>query len=417
MTDVVITGFGAITPLGDDAPTTWANLLAGKNGINTIDSDWVEEMPVKFAGQICAEVDDHFSRPEARRLDRTAKLAIIAATEAWGDAGFLLGEENQVDSNRLAVSIGTGIGGLSSLLTSWDTQQEKGIRRVSPFSIPMLMANASAAHVGMMVGAKAGVHTPVSACASGNEAIAQGLDIIRTGRADVVVVGGSEAVVHPFTIAGFSQMQALSKRNDDPAHASRPWDVSRDGFVLGEGAAVMVLESLAHAKARGAKIYGCLAGAGISADSFDIVKPDPSGDGQAIAISKAIVDAKLSTTDICHVNAHATSTPAGDTTEAVSIGRALGQSAGDVVVTGTKSMTGHLLGAAGALETFATVMALKDRVVPPTINIEQLEDGLPVQIAQSATKLGSGDLAAINNSFGFGGHNVSILVTNQHTNR
>ncbi len=414
MTETVITGFGAITPIGDDAPTTWKNLVAGKNGISTIEAEWAQELPVTFAGQVLTDVDEHFSRVESRRLDRNSKFALLAAAEAWQDAGFNLDGDTDLDPERVAVSVGTGIGGLISLLDSWDLQKDKGARRVSPFTIPQLMANASAAQVGLRINAKAGVHTPVSACASGNEAVAQGLGLIRLGRADVVVVGGAEALIHPFTLAGFAQMQAVSKRNDDPAHASRPWDVDRDGFVLGEGAALMVLESLEHAKARGAKIYGTLAGAGISADSYDIVKPEPTGHGQAAAVKKALKDAGLTPEDIYHVNAHATSTPAGDTTEAVSIRAALGDATDQVVVNGTKSMTGHLLGAAGALETFAAVMALKNRIVPPTINIENEEEGLGINIAKVPTELPEGDLAAVNNSFGFGGHNVSIVVTNQN---
>jgi 3-oxoacyl-[acyl-carrier-protein] synthase II len=257
------------------------------------------------------------------------------------------------------------------------------------------------------------VHTPVSACASSNEAISLALDQLRLGRADIAVVGGTEATIHPLPIAAFGQMQALSRRNDEPERASRPWDKGRDGFVMGEGSAIMVLETLEHARARGAKIYGTIAGSGISADSHDIVQPDPTGEGQSGAMIKALVDAKLTPADIVHVNAHGTSTPQGDVTEAGSIRTALGADTDHVVVTSTKSMTGHLLGGAGALETIATLLALRDRMVPPTINLEDPEPDLGIDIAANVARpLQGGDLAAINNSFGFGGHNVAIAVTN-----
>ncbi|MDQ7991261.1 MAG: beta-ketoacyl-[acyl-carrier-protein] synthase family protein, partial [Propionicimonas sp.] len=307
--------------------------------------------------------------------------------------------------------------GLHSLLNNWDAQRDKGARRVSPFTIPMLMANAPAANVGLAVHARAGVHAPVSACASSNEAISQAVDQLRLGRADVFVAGGTEATIHALPMAAFAQMQALSRRNDEPARASRPWDRGRDGFVLGEGAAILVLETLEHARARGARIYGTIAGAGITADDHDIVQPDPSGAGQSGAMLKALADSGLSAGDIVHVNAHGTSTPQGDVTEAGSIRTALGADVDHVVVTSTKSMTGHLLGGAGALETIASVMALKERVVPPTINLEDPEPDLGIDIATSPRPLPEGDLAAINNSFGFGGHNVAVALTNANVTR
>lgn len=411
---VVITGLGATTPLGGDAVSTWEGLLAGRSGIHTIEADWAAELPTKFAAQVVVEPTEVVPRVEARRMDRSSQLAVHAGLQAWEDAGYKLGEDNTLDRERLAVSIGTGIGGLHTLLESWDTMKERGVRRVSPYTIPMLMANAPASQVGLRIGAKAGVHTPISACASSNEAIAQGLDIVRHGRADVCVVGGTEGVVHPLPIAAFGQMQALSRRNDSPEQASRPWDVDRDGFVLGEGAVVLVLETLEHAQARGARIYGTLVGAGISADSHDIVQPDPTGHGQASAMRRALADAGLSASDIDHVNAHATSTPQGDITEAGSIRAALGDD-NRAIVTGTKSMTGHLLGAAGALESMATILALRHRIVPPTINLDNMEPDLGIDIAANKPReLGSGDLAALNNSFGFGGPNVAIAFTNQN---
>ncbi|WP_277033122.1 beta-ketoacyl-ACP synthase II [Propionimicrobium lymphophilum] len=413
---IVITGFGALTPIGDDAESTWTNMLAGRSGVHLLEYDWAEELSVRIAGEVTTDLSPWISRVEARRLDRVSQLAIAAASQAWEDSG--LAENNPYEKDRTGVCVGTGIGGLTTTLEQWDVMHSKGIRRVSPFTVPGLMANAPAAHIGLMIGARAGVHTAVSACASGNEAISQGIDMLRLDRADLVLVGGTEAVINPLPIVSFSQMQALSKRNDSPETASRPWDVDRDGFVLGEGATIMVLERLESAQARGAKIYGTLAGYGISADSHDLVQPDPSGYGQELAMKRALADANLHPSEIKHVNAHGTSTPQGDTTEAKSISSALGDAAKDVLVTSTKSMTGHLLGAAGALETFATVMALHDRVVPPTINIENLEPDLPVQIVANEKKRlpAEGKLAALNNSFGFGGHNVAIAVTNENVN-
>ena len=373
---------------------------------------------IVIAGHVAHEPSEKIDRVKARRLDRNTQLALIAAEEAWLDAGLGLGDGNEIDPERLAVCLGTGIGGLHTLLGNWDVYKDKGPRRVSPFTIPMLMANASAANVGLLVNAAAAVHAPVSACASSNEALSLAVDQIRLGRADIIVAGGTEATIHPLPIGAFAQMQALSKRNDDPQTASRPWDKGRDGFVLSEGSAVLVLESLEHARARGAKIYGTLAGAGISDDNHDIVQPEPSGHGQAQAMIKALRESGLAPADIRHVNAHGTSTPQGDVTEAHSIRLALGAATDQVVVTSTKSMTGHLLGAAGALETLATVLALRDRVVPPTINLVDPEEGLDLDIAANATRtLPAGDLAALNNSFGFGGSNVAVAVTNANANR
>ena len=412
-TPVVVTGIGATTPLGGDAPSTWEALLAGKSGIRRIDAEWAEDLPVKIAAQVAIDPSEVLDRVEARRLDRSAQLGVIAAMEAWRDAGYGLKEDNPVDRERLGVAIATGIGGLQTLLVNWDIQKDKGARRVSPLAIPMLMANATAANVSLRLGAQAGVHTPVSACASSNESIALGLDMIRLGRADVVVVGGTEGVIHPLPIACFAQMQAMSRRNDEPERASRPWDVDRDGFVLAEGAAMFVIETLEHAQARGARIYGELAGAGITADAHDMVQPNPTGYTQALAMTRALREAGLDPADIVHVNAHATSTPQGDITEASSIRQALGEDT-EAIVNGTKSMTGHLLGGAGALESLATLLALRHRKVPPTINLDNCEPDLGIDIATKVRDLPSGDLAGINNSFGFGGHNVAVALTNAY---
>jgi 3-oxoacyl-[acyl-carrier-protein] synthase II len=406
---VVVTGLGATSPVGGDVPSTWQALLDGTSGVARLEHEWAAQLGAQIAAEVAVEPTEVLDRVKARRMDRSGQFALVAALEAWADAGYALpgADGDAVDPERLAVAMASGIGGVTTLLNNYDALKEKGPRRVSPLAIPMLMPNGPAAGVGLAIGAKAGVHTPVSACASGNESIALGIDMIRLGRADVVVVGGTEAAVHALPMAAFGQMMALSKRNDEPERASRPWDKGRDGFVLGEGAAVLVLESEEHAKARGAKIYAEAAGAGITADSHDIAQPDPAGLGATRAMKLALRESGLEASDIVHVNAHATSTPQGDVAEAGAIRHALGDAVDRVVVTSTKSMTGHLLGAAGALESVATVLALQNRVVPPTINLEDPED-LGLDIADKPRELGEGDLAALNNSFGFGGHNVAI---------
>src|SRR6478672_9045659 len=404
-TRVVVTGLGTTSPVGGDVPSTWAALLAGQSGVRPLKHDWAEQLSTQIAAEVAVDPTDVLERVKARRLDRSGQLALVAALEAWADSGL---DEAAVDPERLGVAIASGIGGVQTLLTNYDALKEKGPRRVSPLAIPMLMPNSPAANIGLAIGAKAGVHTPVSACASGNEAIALGIDMIRLGRADIVVVGGTEAAVHPLPMAAFGQMMALSKRNDEPERASRPWDKGRDGFVLGEGAAVLVLESEEHAQARGAKVYAEAAGAGITADSHDIAQPDPAGLGATRAMKIALREAGLEPSDIAHINAHATSTPQGDMAEALAIKNALGDKAAEgLVLTSTKSMTGHLLGAAGALESLAVVLALRDRVVPPTINHEDPEY-IELNVAAEKRTLPEGDLAALNNSFGFGGHNVAI---------
>ena len=387
-------------------PTTWAALLAGQSGVRPIKHGWAEQLGTQIAGEVAVDPTDALERVKARRLDRSGQLAMVAALEAWADCG-LADAESGVEPERLGVAMASGIGGVQTLLSNYDALKEKGPRRVSPLAIPMLMPNSPAANIGLAIGAKAGVHTPVSACASGNEAIALGIDMIRLGRADVVVVGGTEAAIHALPMAAFGQMMALSKRNDEPEKASRPWDKGRDGFVLGEGSAALVLESEEHAKARGAKVYAEAAGAGVTADSHDIAQPDPAGIGATRAMKMALVEAGLDASEIVHINAHATSTPQGDMAEAGAIRNALGAAADNVIVTSTKSMTGHLLGAAGALESLATVLAMYHRVVPPTINLDDPEDA-KLDIATEQRALPDGTIAALNNSFGFGGHNVAI---------
>ena len=403
---VVVTGLGATSPVGGDVATTWAAMLAGTSGVARLTEDWAGQLAVQIAARVAVEPLEVLDRVKARRLDRSGQFALIAGLEAWADSG--LADSSDVDSERVAVAMASGIGGVTTLLANYDALLEKGPRRVSPLAIPMLMPNGPAANVGLAIGAKAGVHTPVSACASGNEAIAMGIDLIRLGRADVVVCGGTEAAIHPLPMAAFGQMMALSKRNDDPTAASRPWDKGRDGFVLGEGGAALVLESAEHAAARGARVYAEAAGAGITADSHDIAQPDPSGLGATRAIRIALRSAEAEPSEIAHINAHATSTPQGDVAEALAIRTALGAAAENAIVTSTKSMTGHLLGAAGALESVATILALRDRTVPATINLEDPED-VGLDLASSVRTLPDGQIAALNNSFGFGGHNVALV--------
>jgi 3-oxoacyl-[acyl-carrier-protein] synthase II len=382
-------------------------LIAGRSGVDVLKHDWAADLGTQIGAEVAVEPGDVLDRVKARRMDRSGQLAMVAALEAWADAGFTVGESTGFEPERFAVALASGIGGVTTLLNNYDALLEKGPRRVSPLAIPMLMPNGPAAAIGLALGAKAGVHTPVSACASGNEAIALGIDLIRLGRADVVVVGGTEAAVHVLPMAAFGQMMALSKRNDDPAAASRPWDKGRDGFVMGEGAAVLVLESEEHATKRGAKVYAEAAGAGITSDAHDIAQPDPAGLGATRAMKISLREAGLTADQIVHINAHATSTPQGDVAEAQAIRQALGDAAGGVVVTSTKSMTGHLLGAAGALESVAVVLSLHHRLVPPTINLDDPED-IGLDIATSPRDLPAGEIAALNNSFGFGGHNVAI---------
>jgi 3-oxoacyl-[acyl-carrier-protein] synthase II len=374
--------------------------------VNSLKHEWADALSTQIAAEVAVDPTDVLERVKARRLDRSGQLALVAALEAWADSG-LADEDAGVDRERLGVAMASGIGGVQTLLSNYDALNEKGPRRVSPLAIPMLMPNSPAANIGLAIGARAGVHTPVSACASGNEAIALGIDMIRLDRADVVVVGGTEAAIHPLPMAAFGQMMALSKRNDDPERASRPWDKGRDGFVLGEGAAVLVLESAEHAERRGAKVYAEAAGAGVTADSHDIAQPDPAGLGATRAMKIALREAGVEPREIVHINAHATSTPLGDLAEAGAIKNALGDAAQNVVLTSTKSMTGHLLGAAGALESLATVLALHHRVVPPTINLDDPED-VGLDIATEKRTLAEGPAVALNNSFGFGGHNVAI---------
>ena len=406
---VVVTGLGATTPLGGDAASTWAAMLAGRSGVRRLTEPWAEQLPVRIAAPAVADPAEIVGRVQARRMDRCEQFALVASREAWADAG-----KPEMDPERLGVSVTTGIGGIGSTLAAYDILNSKGWQRISPYTVPMLMPNGSAGWISMELNAHAGAHSLVSACASGAEAIGYGIDMIRSGRADVVMAGGTEAAILPLNIGAFAVMRAMSTRNDDPERASRPFDKGRDGFVLGEGAGMLVLESLSHARQRGARIYAVAAGAGYSSDAFHIAHPAPDGAGVAAAIGRALADARVNPEQVVHVNAHATSTPEGDPLEAQALVKALGSAADGVIVSSTKSMTGHLLGGAGAIESVAAIFALRDQVAPPTINLDDLDDDVPVEVAtepRPLTKRDAEPMAVVNNAFGFGGHNVSLVFT------
>ncbi|MEU0990821.1 beta-ketoacyl-ACP synthase II [Streptomyces sp. NPDC005953] len=408
---VVVTGIGATTPLGGDSASTWEGLLAGRSGAKLLDDERFAELPVKIAALAAVDPLDVLPRPLARKLDRSAQFALIAAREAWADAGFTApaGEDEQVEPTRLGAVVASGIGGVTTLLDQYDVLKEKGPRRVSPHTVPMLMPNGPSANVGLEVNAQAGVHSLVSACASGAEAIGYAFEMIRNGRADVVITGGTEAAIHPLPVAAFANMMAMSKNNEEPEKASRPYDKGRDGFVLGEGAGVIVLESAEHAARRGARVYCEVLGQGLSADSHHIAQPEPEGRGIAAAMRNLLESSDLKPEEIVHLNAHATSTPLGDVAEVKALRQVLGDDLDHVAVSATKSMTGHLLGGAGGIETVATVLALYHRIAPPTINVDELDEQVEADIVRGEPRaLPEGTIAAINNSFGFGGHNVVL---------
>ncbi|RXZ49650.1 beta-ketoacyl-[acyl-carrier-protein] synthase family protein [Agromyces binzhouensis] len=400
---IVITGIGATTPIGGTARDSWKALLAGESGARTLEQEWVEkyDLPVTFAASAKVQPADVLERHELKRLDPSSQFALIAGREAWADAGA-----PEVAPERLAIDWATGIGGVWTLLDAWDTLRDRGPRRVLPMTVPMLMPNGPGAAVGMDLHARAGIRTVVSACASSTESLVNAWEHLQDGVADVVIAGGSEAAIHPVTIASFSSMQALSRRNDDPAIASRPYDLGRDGFVMGEGAAALVLETEEHAKARGARIYAELLGGAITSDAYHITAPDPEGSAAARAMKAAIAGAGASLSDVRHVNAHATSTPVGDIAEYNALRRVFGDGLDDIAVTATKASTGHLLGGAGAIESIFTVLALHERTAPPTINLDDQDPEIPLDVVTTPRPLGEGDLIAISNSFGFGGHNA-----------
>jgi len=404
---VVVTGLGALTPIGKNVSETWTNALAGKSGIVKINQPWSEGLAAQIAGLVTVDPFEVLDRVSARRMDRSTQLGVIAVKEAWADAG-----SPDINKERLGVFFGTGIGGLSTVLEQYDILNSRGPDRVNPMTVPMIMPNSAAAMVGLEVGARAGVHSPVSACATSAEAIAGALEMIRNNRADIVVAGGTEACVNRLAIAAFASMRALSTRNEEPELASRPYDINRDGFVMGEGAGALILEEEQHAIKRGAKIYGVVSGAGMSSDGYHIAAPEPEGAGAARAMKFALIDANAKATDVVHINAHATSTPVGDIAEYKAMRSALGGALDNVVVTATKSMTGHLLGGAGAVESVFTILGLKEGLIPPTLNLDDQDEEIKVNVAKNKPfKLSSGENFALNNSFGFGGHNVCIAFS------
>ncbi|MDJ0348300.1 beta-ketoacyl-[acyl-carrier-protein] synthase family protein [Cryobacterium sp. PH29-G1] len=402
---IVITGIGATTPLGGTAVDTWTALLAGESGATTLEQSWVAEtaIPVTFAAQARVKTVDVLQRFEVKRLDPSSQFALIAGREAWADAGA-----PEVEPERLAVDWATGIGGVWTLLDAWDTLRERGPRRVLPMTVPMLMPNGPGAAIGMDLHARAGITTVVSACASSTEALVNAYNRLQAGLADVVIAGGSEAAIHPLPIASFAAMHALSTRNDDPATASRPYDVTRDGFVLGEGAAALVIETEEHAKARGAHIYAELLGGVVNSDAYHVTAPDPEGSAAARAMVSTIENAGAALSDVSHINAHATSTPVGDIAEYNALRRVFGALLDGIPVSATKASTGHLLGGAGALEAFFTVKALAERTAPPTINLTSQDPEIPLDVVTTPRALPSGNLLALSNSFGFGGHNAVV---------
>ncbi len=402
---IVVTGIGATSPLGGTAADSWKNLLAGESGATTLEQEWVAqlELPVTFAAQARVPAADALERIETKRLDPGSQFALIAAREAWADAGA-----PEVVPERFGVDWATGIGGVWTLLDAWDTLRERGPRRVLPMTVPMLMPNGPAAAIEMALGARAGARTVVSACASSTESIVNAYDHLQAGYADIIIAGGSEAAIHPLPIASFAAMQALSKRNDDPATASRPYDLTRDGFVLGEGGAAIVLETEEHALARGAKIYAELLGGAVTSDAYHITAPDPEGSAAARAMIATVANAGYSLDDVAHINAHATSTPVGDIAEYKAMLHVFGDRLHEIPVSATKASTGHLLGGAGGIEAIFTVMALHDRVAPPTINVSEQDPEIPLDVVRSPRELPAGDLLAISNSFGFGGHNAVV---------
>lgn len=409
--EVVVTGLGATTPLGGNVASTWEAMLSGRSGIKRIDGEeheWVtrHELPVKIAAPLAVSPTEVLPRVKARRLDRCEQVALVAAKEAWDHAG--LGEPgSQVDPERLAVVIGTGIGGAVTLLDQDDLLETGGLRKVSPLTVPMLMPNGPAAWVGIEYGAQGAVHAPVSACASGAEALAWALRLLRANEVDVVIAGGAEACITGITVAGFVQARTLSLRNDEPERASRPFDVDRDGFVLGEGSGIMILERAEFAAARGATVHGRLAGAGITADAHHITGPEPEGRGQSRAIAAAVRSAGLDPSDIGHVNCHATSTVAGDVGETRAIRKALGD---HPVLTAPKSQLGHMVGAAGAVESIITLLSIKEGIIPATLNLEKLDPGVELDVVVGEPR--KVDLqAAVCDSFGFGGHNAAVAFT------
>ncbi|TLS46127.1 beta-ketoacyl-[acyl-carrier-protein] synthase family protein [Streptomyces montanus] len=399
---VVVTGMGALTPLGATVKDTWAAVMNGESGITKLDTDWAADLPVKIAGILPTDPADVIGRVAARRLDRSQQIAVAASRAAWADAGA-----PPVEPERLAAVIGSGVGGAQTLLDQHDLLHTDGRSKVSPYTVPRLMPNGAAGAVSILMGARAGAHAPTSACASGAEALVWGSLLIAQGMADVVIAGGTDACIAPISVTAFDRIRALSRLNDEPERASRPFDQDRDGFVMAEGAGVVVLEREDHARARGARIHAVLAGSGVTADATSPTNPDI--DGQVRAIHQALANADLRPRDIEHVNAHATGTPLGDCVEAQALARAIGT---HPAITATKSYTGHLLGAAGAVEAIMTILAMQQGIVPRIRNLNHVDDRIDLDLVQEAHRATTPH-AALSSSFGFGGHNVILALTRE----
>nr|WP_225751083.1 beta-ketoacyl-[acyl-carrier-protein] synthase family protein [Pseudoclavibacter sp. Marseille-Q3772] len=408
---IVITGVGAFSPLGATAGETWESLLRGESGARDLPESLVSydiDLPVTFAATVRQSAAEHLDRVAAKRLDPSSQYALIAGREAFANAGLAAGD---IDPERLMVDWATGIGGVWTLLDAWDTLRERGARRVLPLTVPMLMPNGPAAAIGMDLTARGGIRSTVSACASSTESIINAYEHLQAGLADVIIAGGSEAAVHPLPIAAFASMQALSRRNDSPATASRPYDTARDGFVLGEGAAALVLETEEHARKRGATIIAEVAGGGVTSDAYHITAPEPEGAGAVRAIEAAMSQAEATADQVVHINAHATSTPVGDIAEANAFERFFGERAGSIPVSATKASTGHLLGGAGAIEALFTALALHHGTLPPTINLDEQDPEIQLDVVTEPRELAiPAGSVALSTSFGFGGHNAVIAL-------
>jgi len=404
---VVVTGMGVVTSLGTDLPTFWSNLLDGKSGVSLIEAFDTTDYTTKIAAEI-KDFDPglyNIDKKEARKMDRFVQFGVAASKLAIEDAGLAIGEN--ADPERVGVIVGSGIGGLGTWEEQHTLLMEKGPRRVSPFFIPMMIANMASGQISMVTGAKGPNTAAVSACATGTHSIGDSFKMIQRGDADVMICGGAEATIRPIGMAGFCSMRAMSTRNDEPEKASRPFDVDRDGFVMGEGSGVLILESLEHAKARGARIYAEVIGYGMSGDAYHMTDPDPNG--AARCMKKALNDAGIPPESIQYINAHGTSTGAGDKSETTAIKMTFGDHAHKLAVSSTKSMTGHLLGAAGGVEAVILGLTLKNGVIPPTINLDHQDPELDLDYVPNKPR--NADVqVALSNSFGFGGHNATIIM-------
>ncbi|MDG0871203.1 beta-ketoacyl-ACP synthase II [Paenibacillus thiaminolyticus] len=403
---VVVTGMGVVTALGSDLDTLWRSLMEGRSGISQIEAFDTTDYPTKIAASVKDfNPEDYIDKKEARRMDRFVQFGIAASKKAVDDAKL---DMDQTNRDRVGVIVGSGIGGLGTWEEQHRTLLEKGVKRVSPFFIPMMIANMASGHISMMIGARGPNTAAVSACATGTHSIGDAFKIIQRGDADVMICGGAEATIRPIGMAGFCAMRAMSTRNDEPERASRPFDVDRDGFIMGEGAGVLVLESLEHALERGARIYAEVTGYGMSADAHHITEPDP--EGPALCMTRAIQDAGFQPEQIDYINAHGTSTPVGDRSETRAIKAALGDHARNVAISSTKSMTGHLLGAAGGVEAIICALTLQHGMIPPTINLENQDPECDLDYVPNVPR--KADVrTAMSNSFGFGGHNATVVLT------